>query len=816
MRRRLAFVTLALLALAVAACARRPAAPYALDFSLSGASPRLLQTSEQTDVPLVVTNTGLQAWDPGRVHLSYHWLWLVPRELASRSRRLPYQEGIRSNFDGLIGPGEHVALRGRILAPTFPGIYWLQWDMVEEGVTWFVQVSPRQPRRLVVVLPSVASMVVPFPLLAALAGLLVIGRLGKGRVLSPPLTAFAGVADLVWCAAALVGKPFVLFQTALLEPSPAGYWLTMGTAVAAPLLLALTPRRGRSWLALIVGVAGSLVITADVLYYRYFGDMVSSAAVLAAGQTPAVWQSIRSLLTPDLIWLVVDIPFAAWLALRMSRVPAPPSPARLRAIAATGLAALVAAGAAGVPRALADVDLGRMFRARAVVESLGPFGYHVVDGWTYFKATMLTPPPTEAQRAEVRGWFAARAPLRRGVGPWFGAARGRNLIVIQVESLQDFAVDATVDGQEVMPHLRRWSDHALRFTDVTDQTNEGRTSDAEFTSLVSLLPLDRGAVAFRYPGDQYVGLPRVLAEHGYSTLSAVPFEPGFWNRRLLHPTYGFERSLFDDDFQMTEQIGWGLNDRDFLQQMVPRLERLQRPFFTWLITLSLHHPFDDFPDRDKVLKLGALDKTPLGGYLHGMHFFDQALADFIAALKRDGLLDQTVIALFGDHDAGLPWNPALAHLAEAHLPAGSLEATWRLVDRVPFFIRVPGSGPPERDGLIGIPAGQTDFAPTLLALLGIDPAPLPWVGRNLLGEPGDPPVVRPFGEWLDSDYLLMPADRPEDLARSCYALAASKFAPPRDCASADARARRESDVSHLVIADDLQQQLRTELRQLVH
>ena len=76
----------------------------------------------------------------------------------------------------------------------------------------------------------------------------------------------------------------------------------------------------------------------------------------------------------------------------------------------------------------------------------------------------------------------------------------------------------------------------------------------------------RGAVAFRYPGNHYVGFPRVLSEHGYATLSAVAFEAGFWNRRVTHPSYGFQKSLFEPDFEMTEQIGWGLNDHDFLQQ----------------------------------------------------------------------------------------------------------------------------------------------------------------------------------------------------------------------------------------------------------
>ena len=108
-----------------------------------------------------------------------------------------------------------------------------------------------------------------------------------------------------------------------------------------------------------------------------------------------------------------------------------------------------------------------------------------------------------------------------------------------------------------MPHLRQWAGDSLRFTNVTDETSEGRTSDAEFTTMTSLLPLDHGAVAFRFPGNHYVALPRVLTEHGYTTLSAVAFEPGFWNRQVMHPSYGFQRSLFEPDFQMTEQIGWG-------------------------------------------------------------------------------------------------------------------------------------------------------------------------------------------------------------------------------------------------------------------
>ena len=631
----------------------------------------------------------------------------------------------------------------------------------------------------------------------------------------------------------------------------------MPTLTPSPLVALITlPQRGRPWLLLAVGIFCSLLILGDVVYYRFFGDVLSTPAMLAAHQTGHVWGSVGSLFTPGLLWLLIDWPFALWLAIRMTRI-APPAWPRVRVAAVSGVAfsalALIA-GFVSAPRVLASAPLDQMFRARSVVEQLGAFGYHAYDTWNYARSAWLHQRASTAQLEDAVAWLRERAPLRAG-GINFAAARGRNLIVVQVESLQDFAVDFTIAGQEVMPHLRRWADDSLRFTNVTDQTSEGRTSDAEFTTMTSLLPLDHGAVAFRVPGNHYAALPAILAEQGYTTLSAVPFEPGFWNRQVTHPAYGFQHTLFEPDFQMTEQIGWGLNDRDFLQQMVPRLRTLpaptarkrrqthggdrlrayagrarqgaagaaralQRPFAAWLITLSLHHPFESFPDRHKVLKLGSLEDTPFGNYLHTMHFFDQALEDFKAALSRDGLLDNSVIVVFGDHDAGFPRDSALARTMG--IDGGS--AAWTLNDRIPLFIRAgqvgtarsAGSAAPgdrrralhgDLVGIRGMPAGQTDLAPTLLALMGVDAGPLPYLGRNLLGAGDDRPVPRPYGDWLDASHLFLAGEGDA----SCFDLGLRRATAAAACAEEDAHARRVRDLSHLIVIDDLQQQLRTRL-----
>ena len=381
-------------------------------------------------MPLTLVNGGQRAWDPARIHLSYHWLWFVPRELVRRSRTVPYHDGIRTELgDAPVAPGASVEVRGRILAPAAPGLYWLQWDMVEEGVTWFAQVAPRQRRTLVVVVPPPAWIFAPLPLIVALWGTFALRRrhaglkpratpdLGSGPEscatpdigsgpesrATPDSPAVAqgfslAIADVLWCTATLATKPLILAHDALLEPTAVAYWLVLAVAVVIPMGAALVlPRRMRPWAMLGLGMFASLLILADVVYYRFFGDVLSTPAMLAAHQTGHVWGSIGSLFTPGLVWLLIDWPFACWLVVRLSRKPESAPAWRVRvwttvAVALVGLAA----GFAGlsVPRILADAPLDQMFRARSVVEQLGPFGYHAYDTWTYARITWMRQPAT--------------------------------------------------------------------------------------------------------------------------------------------------------------------------------------------------------------------------------------------------------------------------------------------------------------------------------------------------------------------------------------------------------------------------------------
>ena len=644
-------------------------------------------------------------------------------------------------------------------------------------------------------------------LLQALPSLLVaLGLVAVWAVRTPPFRGALpalGLLDLIWCAVSLFVKQASLIVEAGIEPQPSAAWGMLLTALVPALVLKAIPsRRWRVWASWGVVSSASFLILADSVYVRWFGDMFPGVALLAVGHIGSVAGGAWNLAARRDAWLVIDVILAVPLMVAVGRLPehgGPRSQVR-HAIALVGVAVMLLAGWQTLSAVRAEpAIITQRFSNLTLVGHTGPLLFHAVDAWLLLKGRAARELLPEATFTETRAWFDSRKPLRAGNGARFGIAAGMNLVVIQVESLQAPMVNFHINGQAVMPNLERLQATSVSFSQVFDQTDEGRTSDAEWLGLTSLLPEQHGAAAFVDAADRLVGLPSVLAARGYRTLSAVAFAPSFWNRRVMHPNFGFLASFFAADFAPGEKIGWGLNDRDFLLQMVPKLRAEQPPFAAWLITQSLHYPFEAFPDRHKRLEVGPWDKTPFGNYIHGMHYFDRALGEFLTALERDGLLAHTVVAVTGDHSAGFPWTPELAHA----LGFGNDLLQWTLAERVPLVIRVPGG----QAARIDLPIGQVDIAPTLLALLGVDAAALPYAGRNALGTPGHEPVVRRDGSWVDARHLYLLRGR--TTGTHCYDRERLDDVPLAECAEGSAFAARAVEMSRRVREFDLQRRLLT-------
>jgi phosphoglycerol transferase MdoB-like AlkP superfamily enzyme len=139
----------------------------------------------------------------------------------------------------------------------------------------------------------------------------------------------------------------------------------------------------------------------------------------------------------------------------------------------------------------------------------------------------------------------------------------------------------------------------------------------------------------------------------------------FWNRINFHNSLGYDKFYSKSDYNIDDVIGLGLSDKSFFSQSVDILKiehEKNNKFMATLIMLSNHTPFDDLEKYGEfavdIKEEGAtypyMEGTKLGNYFKSVHYADSALGELITKLDQNGLLDHTVIAIYGDHDAKLP------------------------------------------------------------------------------------------------------------------------------------------------------------------
>ncbi|MCA9694207.1 MAG: sulfatase-like hydrolase/transferase, partial [Myxococcales bacterium] len=750
-------------------------------------APFALTVSRTESVTVTLKNTGTAPWSSeSGDHLSYHWL--------DEAGDVVVFDGLRTPLPEVVAPGERVTVAARVKGPPGGGRHLLQFDMVREQVAWFATRSEAPPRPVPVWILWSAALEQLGLLLVTLAFALAVRRAWpkvpvEGR-------AWLSLTPVVWAGLATLTTGLTFAELGGHELWPGAMWLSISSAALPALAIASLPARARLPAALAWVSLYSLLTAADLLYMHFCGGIVPVQALVGSSQLADVTASVGASLDRSFAWLLpAPLTGVALLLLWPRDRGAPPRPLRRRVT----LWGLSLALALSLPiscrlRAVMTSELGhRVFSEQRNVGRLGLLGAHLFDVLRTARERVGAGAATPAEEAAIRTWYEGQASQRAAelaaltLPPRerFGAYQGANLLVIQVESLQGWVVGAEVDGQEITPFLNRLRGEARYFPRFVDETAQGMTSDAEYATLNSNLPMAQGALVFLRPGNDFLTLAHVLAAHGYATLSAHPYRRGFWNRATIHPRYGFERSLFRRELGDGMVVGWGLADGLFFERILPELEALPRPFFAFLVTLSVHHPYDAVPEAIQELALGELAGTPLGNYLQGMRYADRSLAWLIDQLEARGLLADTIVAIYGDHDARLGDGPEIRELAGVRhwSPAVPL-----LLERVPAFVIAPRGADGERPrGPVDAVGSHVDMAPTLLHYLGV-PAPRSFLGRPLLpGARGF--AALPDGSARDDARVHVEAGEAGE-AGGCFDDAGRKR--PRDECEALARRAREA------------------------
>ncbi len=363
--------------------------------------------------------------------------------------------------------------------------------------------------------------------------------------------------------------------------------------------------------------------------------------------------------------------------------------------------------------------------------SFGLINFHLKNLVTELLAPSGPVRLTATQQSQLGSWLRHKQKKNQTTSPFAGIAIGRNVVVISLESFHPFLLNFTIQGEQVTPTLNKLLTNGLSWDHLLDLNYSGGSSDSEFALMSGLRPSRQKVSSLDLPQRiKLVGMPQLLLKKGYTTSSMHGCYPAMWNRSSNHPQFGIEKMYFINQFEIDKKLGMGVPDKDFFLQSAEYIHKQKKTFFSYLISLTTHYPYQDIPEEYTTLFANSgLDQDhQILHYLQLARYTDDALASFVQAMKDKDLWNNTLFVLYGDHVP--PFNEqAKKYLAE-HQGVSFVNFKNNII---PLLILIPGEEPlvvQEGKKYTHAVGSHHDIAPTIFHLLGLM-SPIGWSGTHL-------------------------------------------------------------------------------------
>ena len=358
--------------------------------------------------------------------------------------------------------------------------------------------------------------------------------------------------------------------------------------------------------------------------------------------------------------------------------------------------------------------------------------------------------------------------------------KNKNVIVIHAESIQNYLLNTKINDVDITPNLKRLADEGMYFSNFYAQESVGTSSDTEFTFSTSLLPASSGTVFVSYYDRYYPSIQKLFKENDYYVFSMHANKGNYWNREAMHKSLGYDNFYYyDKDYKLDDMIGLGLSDKSFFKQsskIIGNIKDKHDKFYGLMIMLTNHTPFDgvlDQTDLDLTYKYVRKDETTgeesetvnnylkdttLGKYFTTAHYADEAIGEFINELDEEGVLDDTIIVIYGDHDAKIKrgeydyyynYNPETDSKRDKDDPEYKefSKYDYELNRKVPFIIWTKNSELKEKiNKEVKTVTGMYDVLPTLSNMLGVSNSKYA-LGHDVFST-DDHFVIFPNSNWL--------------------------------------------------------------------
>ena len=232
-----------------------------------------------------------------------------------------------------------------------------------------------------------------------------------------------------------------------------------------------------------------------------------------------------------------------------------------------------------------------------------------------------------------------------------GLFEGKNLIVIMMESVNEIIIN-----KDLYPNFYKLYSEGISFTNNYSPRNSCATGNNEFSAMTGIYSIQNNCTANVYRKNTYpYSIFNLFNNAGYKTMSMHDYTEAYYYRSIIHQNMGSGKYYGVQDLGIpyyNEYKNWA-SDEDFMEvAMDITLSDTSEPFMLWLTTVSSHQPYvQSSIEGDKYLSITEDTDYPmdLRRYMSKLKTLDNALGILLERLEESNELDDTVIALFGDH-----------------------------------------------------------------------------------------------------------------------------------------------------------------------
>lgn len=466
---------------------------------------------------------------------------------------------------------------------------------------------------------------------------------------------------------------------------------------------------------LTISIMTSVIMFANAVFYRFFNDFITLPVLFQTSNFKDLSSSVTSNMSVLDIFFFTDV-LIVFLAIRY--LP------KLQEVQSGGkvgnkLYFIMAASIMMLNLGLAETQrpqlLTRTFDRELLVKNIGTYNYHIYDIVMQSKSHAQRVLADGSELVEVGNYINAQ--YAEPDAEKFGIAKDRNIIAVSLESLQTFVINEEMDGHVITPFLNELTKDpdTFYFSDFYHQTGLGKTSDSEFLLENSLYPRNGAAVFFTHSGNTFDSLSNRLGQNGYFTNVMHANNKSFWNRDIMYDALDIDKLYDVDSYEIAEgeAVNWGMKDIPFVKQSVDLMTEMPQPFYSRLITLTNHYPFN-LDEEDMLIPQYDSNSRTLNKYFQAVRYMDEAIKVLFDDLKEKGLYDNSIIIMYGDHyGISENHNKAMGMYLDKEITAFDNAK----LQQVPLYIHIPGYGKGETVETV---SGQLDLRPTLLHLMGID------------------------------------------------------------------------------------------------